>query len=400
MASAGSARKWLVFAGGGVALAAVLTVAALTGTSDSPVLRAIQPGSIPADDFVLAKVGPSATSEVLDDAGRITQASALIIASRETADPRNLGRAQALLAPWRHRTGVPDEVRVLRATIAQALHQFAQARDELDEVIARGPGHLSYSQAILTRAAIVAVQGDYDQLAADCAMVAGFHGALVAASCAAPMAAVQGKTQQHHAELRALLESAQSPPPEVATWAWTALGEIARKLGDDVAAESHFAAALRRTPGDPYTLGMLADLLLDGDRFTDVVELLEPHAQAETLLLRLCLAELVTRPDAGAQRAEVLRERFALAEATRVTVHDRELARFLLAVEGDPARALERALDNWKVQREPLDARLVLEAAAAAGDPSAAAPVLDWMDRWQLRDAVLTAARKRLERTR
>jgi hypothetical protein len=40
---------------------------------------------------------------------------------------------------------------------------------------------------------------------------------------------------------------------------------------------------------------------------------------------------------------------------------------------------LRLALVNWTAQREPIDARLVIEAAAAAGLPAAADPVHDWL---------------------
>jgi hypothetical protein len=36
-------------------------------------------------------------------------------------------------------------------------------------------------------------------------------------------------------------------------------------------------------------------------------------------------------------------------------------------------------LENWKEQREPRDAAVVLEAAFAARDPGAAQPVLAWL---------------------
>ena len=61
------------------------------------------------------------------------------------------------------------------------------------------------------------------------------------------------------------------------------------------------------------------------------------------------------------------------------TVHQREEARFALAAERDPARALRLAQQNWRVQREAADARILLEAAAAADAPGAAAPALAWL---------------------
>ena len=57
---------------------------------------------------------------------------------------------------------------------------------------------------------------------------------------------------------------------------------------------------------------------------------------------------------------------------------------------GNASRALELAQEDWKTQREPRDARVVLEAAIAAKNPEAAKPVLDWMrdtgiEDWYLR---------------
>ena len=80
---------------------------------------------------------------------------------------------------------------------------------------------------------------------------------------------------------------------------------------------------------------------------------------------------------------EPVRESIAIAiEAARRRgdpVHQREEARFVLAVAGDPARALRLAAQNWTIQREPADARVLLEAAAKAGRPDAAAPALAWL---------------------
>ena len=44
-----------------------------------------------------------------------------------------------------------------------------------------------------------------------------------------------------------------------------------------------------------------------------------------------------------------------------------------------PGRALALARANWDVQREPADARILLEASLAAHRPDAAQPVLAWL---------------------
>ena len=77
--------------------------------------------------------------------------------------------------------------------------------------------------------------------------------------------------------------------------------------------------------------------------------------------------------------AREMAARFEAAHLRGDTVHQREEARFALAVERDPARALRLAQQNWMIQREPADARILMEAAVAAGAPRAAAPALSWL---------------------
>ena len=55
------------------------------------------------------------------------------------------------------------------------------------------------------------------------------------------------------------------------------------------------------------------------------------------------------------------------------------------------------ALENWATQREPADARILLEAALAARQPAAARPVLDWLDRTGLEHARIRALADQLE---
>ena len=58
--------------------------------------------------------------------------------------------------------------------------------------------------------------------------------------------------------------------------------------------------------------------------------------------------------------------------------------------------ALRLALSNWKVQREPRDARVVLDAALAARRLEAAQPVLAWMARSRIEDWYLQRASERI----
>jgi hypothetical protein len=74
----------------------------------------------------------------------------------------------------------------------------------------------------------------------------------------------------------------------------------------------------------------------------------------------------------------------------------REESRFALQLEHDPQTALDMALRNWQVQRAPWDARVVVEAALAAKQPQAAAPVLEFLQKTQLEDPIIEPMAKEL----
>jgi predicted Zn-dependent protease len=340
----------------------------------------------PTDDqVVLDRVPPRSAADAAErplrarlerdprDAGAAAALARLAISrARREADPRQLGRAQAALQPWWHQPAPPAEVQLLRAIIRQARHDWQGALADLDALVARAPDDV---EAHLVRATVLAVRGRYTEAGASCAALAGLASRLATAACQLPLELGQGRAREGIAALEAAV--AEGRPQELA-WGHALLGEARYWRGDDAAAERHLRLALGADPGDRYTRGVLADLLLEGGRLDEAVALLEGHQSDEALLLRLAIAETRRGRARGAALAGELRARFA-AEARRGDeVHGREEARLLLALDHDPDRALARARANWAQQREPWDARILLEAARAAGRPAAAADALAW----------------------
>jgi hypothetical protein len=70
--------------------------------------------------------------------------------------------------------------------------------------------------------------------------------------------------------------------------------------------------------------------------------------------------------------------------------------RFALYLQHDPQRALDLAQRNWQLQRAPWDARVFLEAAAAANQPQAAAAVLAFVRQTGLQDPVIESLARQL----
>ena len=150
---------------------------------------------------------------------------------------------------------------------------------------------------------------------------------------------------------------------------------------------------------DPYLLGAYADFLLDQDRPGEVLELLEDESRIDPLLLRLALAERRLGAATFDEHVALLQDRFDAARRRGDSVHLREEARFTLHLLDRPGEALELARRNWATQREPADARILLEAALAASKPAAAQPVLDWLERTGLEHVGIEALVDRLAET-
>lgn len=312
---------------------------------------------------------------------------------RSEGDPRFLGQAQATLAPWWNEPMPPPAALLLRATIRQNAHEFDQALTDLDQVLAAQPTN---AQAWLTKASILHVQARYDEARRACQPLARLAARHVLLACLSDIAGLTGRAAQSRELLRELLEHPGISGRE-RTWISTMLAEISARTGDVHSAERYFAEALNRGVRDQYVLGVYADFLLDQGRHREVVTLLQRETKADGLLLRLALAEEALGLAAFDDHVAVLAARFAAGRARGTNAHVREEARFTLALLRDPQRALPLAQVNWKVQREPADARILLESALATGNREAAQPVLDWLRTNQIEDLRLQQLAKRFE---
>ncbi len=305
--------------------------------------------------------------------------------ARSEADPRYWGRAQAALQRWWAAPDAPEEVVLLRATIRQALHDFDGARSDLER--------LADPQASLTLATVELVTGRYAAARAACAKLDGRADALIVTVCSAQVDSLTGRAAEARAALEGALASAPSHPQRA--WALSVLGEVRERAGDDAAAESAYRDALKLEPVDGYTLTALADLLLELGRGAEVEPLLSSRFSDDNALLRLAVAETkkLGRPGSYAQ---MLRWRYAASAERGDTVHQREQARFALEVEKNAAKALELALSNWAVQKEPADARVLLDAALAAGKPEAAREAAEHVTKSGMQEPRLLDRVKRL----
>jgi tetratricopeptide (TPR) repeat protein len=311
-----------------------------------------------------------------DSAAAATLARRYFDLANAEGDPRYVGYAEAALRRWPS-NDAPVEVAYVRGLLRQYRHDFDTALGEFERVLSREPDHFG---ARSWRAGLYMVRADYASAARECAALPVEKDDLYAVACRAYIDATTGKTAAAYRQLAGALAADRDVEPGERLWVLTRLGEMAWRLGDAAAADRHFRDALALGRDDNFLLAAYADFLLEQGRAKEAARLLRDWTRSDTLLLRLAMAEKqLGSPDAQLH-IQALGERFAAASLRGERLHMGEEARYLLDLKGDPAAALAVGLENWKEQREPRDALVVLEAAAAARDAKAAAPVLKWLE--------------------
>lgn len=326
---------------------------------------------------LLQKAAAAAPS---DPAHAAAFAERCIRESRRTGDPRYLGRARAALAPFWNDPAAPPRIVLLRATIKQSLHDFSGALADLDALALAKTGE-GDPQVALTRGVVLYVMGRYAEARASCNALRSPSSGLAFAVCRATVDSVTGKSKEAYASLSAFTSRTADDEASRAerAWALSTLGEIAVRAGNDGAAERHLRAALEADPDDLYTRAALSDLLLDLDRPGEVPAVVGARTEDDGLLLRLAIAEARSKSKLAKEHRELLAQRHEASLARGDVVHRREQARFELELQGHEARALEIALANFEVQKEPWDLRLVLETALAARRPETARVALAFL---------------------
>ena len=352
----------------------------------------------PADDgIVIASVPPGArhtevaarvmAKERIDVA--LPLAQLYIKQARSTGDMRFLGFADAMLSAWIAPSTSSAQALVLHATVLQSRHEFSQALGVLERALVLRPDD---AQAWLTRATVLRVLGRYDESMAACDEVARRADAAITELCRLGLRGLSGQLPSAYAQMERI--SPQEMSSEERAWRASELGEMAVRLGTDSEAEHWFQSGLRYSPEDFYIRAAYADLLLRNARARDVLGLLQGRESFEPLLLRIAIAQKMLRDPGLAQSRARLRAAFAAETQRGDSVHRREQSRFYLDVENDPQKALNAALENWKVQREVEDVLVLLRAARGAGSLEAAYPAVEFVKAHGLQDVRIAALRE------
>lgn len=297
-----------------------------------------------------------------------------------TGDARFLGFAEGALAPWRNDPAPPEAIWILRARVLQTEHRFVDAAMELDRLLRK---HADSVESMLLAADAWRRAGAIDKAKARCAGLALAGRQDLARYCAADVLLSLGEAERAW-ELAAMLSNFPEDADDGARqWTLGVKADAAAAAGRHRAAESFYRHALA-LPRPPIALHVAyADLLLSNDRPREALDNLARLPEADAVLLRRAMAaRRLGLPELEDYRDRLLR-RFADAEALGTAArHLREKAMFALHVEQDPHAALGYARENWRIQKGPEDAAILVHSAVAADDLAASQMVYEWRQRF------------------
>jgi len=329
-----------------------------------------------------------------DEATAIAAASTYLDLAREQGDARYAGYAMGALQAWEATppAQIPPAVLVMRATVAQFLHDFDGAEATLRMALARRPND---AQAWITLATILRVRGRYNESDAACRSLGRSGPAFYGVACLAENAGLRGNHADARQALQALLaDPALRDADKAGTrqWLLTSVAEVEELAGRQAEADAAYRKAVAAQRSG-YLLLAYSDYLQRAGRHAEIPRLLANEARSDAVLLRLAIAGAAARDKRAQAEADELRQRFEAAALRPGTtaLHAREEAMFALDVQNDPKRALELARLNLRLQREPIDFLVFARAASAANDTTARDEVKALMQQIGLKDARVDA---------
>ena len=290
----------------------------------------------------------------------------------------------------RHRARDSERAGIAAADDAQSRHEFAEARAQLDRLLAADPRDL---EARLMSANLFLLAGEFERSRGDCRLVLE-TGALHAGTVCLASALTGPGSVDRARRMIAALGAGTEAGVELGRWRLLTEADLAMRGGDVAASLTLHERAHALDPGHEEARTRLAALLLERGDAARAFELAQaPDPSPARLVIRLRAARALGDADAVTS----YRELSLLLEADRsdgVPPHLREEAQLALHVEGDPVAALRLARRNFETQKDTPDLRMYAAAAVAAADASAVSEIRAWMQETGFEDRAVAAALK------
>ena len=343
-----------------------------------------------ANYVVLERPARAGSGSAARDAGEAARtAQQLINRARLEREPRFFGYAEAIIQPWVNKAGADTfEVLLVKADIQQNRHEFANAIVTLNRAIQVQPHD---PRTYLQRASIQMVRGEFTAARADCRELITGGELAVGSVCMAQAAGATGNSERAEAIIRSLLSNGQQFDRPTRAWALATLADLARRRGSDKEAETFLRQAIDLAPTDDSIRCALGDLLLDQSSSNEVIALMSVERPSLAVLLRKTIAQHRMKDSHVAETSRRFLELIEIDRQRSERAHLREEAMFALEVGGDSQAAVKLAAENFKLQRESADIRLLARSASVARNFAALNPLRTWLAATGYRDQKLEA---------
>jgi predicted Zn-dependent protease len=362
--------------------------AAFIPSKDSEVLEVLPKGSISGE---VKRLKTILFINQNDPELAFKAASKFIQIGKAESDPRYFGYAESIVNKWIERDSENLDWYVLRATISQYNHKFNKALKDLDFVLKKDKEN---PQACLIKSNLLCTQGEYLESKRYCLPLLRSAGEIIAIGCASYSSGLNGSAERSLILLEGISPRLLKSPVEEKVWILSLKADLAQRLDKKELAEKYFNQAVILKPNDSFLLSNYADFLLHEQKLDKVINLLKDRTNNDGLLLRLAIAEkekgLIKE---SKLHSEELGIRFIEQKLRKDFVHHREEAIYYLKLLDDPVKSLELAKENWQIQKEPIDVRILLESALKRKDKDSIKEVESFLTKTKLEDVNIESLR-------
>lgn len=298
------------------------------------------------------------------------QVKALLAQAYALGDPRALGQAEALMQPYHQDTS--PQLRLIRANMYQASHQFDDARRELKAILKQIPNQ---PDSVLMLSSIDLVQGHFAAARQTCNQLTDMGLLVLRMGCIAQVDSMTGKLKQSAATVKQLMQLNHGLTIEQQRWLGLILADMALRLNDAQLAELAFS---QLDQSSAPALMAKADWLLAHQQWVAVKQLLAAHSDNDSLLLRLLISEQHLKDPNASLHFKLLGDRIRVWQERGEIAHQREAAQYaLLTINSGQALTLARL--NWQKQRETADVLVYSNAALRNKSQADIKIIQDWI---------------------
>jgi Tfp pilus assembly protein PilF len=305
-------------------------------------------------------------------------------------DLRWYGSAKAALTPWWTAADLPAEAYFLRGLVKQGFHDFQNGLQDINRAIALEPARAEFWS---WRFALHLLLADMAAAQKDMEEIGRLFGEEEAKVYRAVLLYRTGQPLPAVALLSQAIGSVNYQDASSQDWLGFHLGEAHRVAGQPAKALAVWGQRLKASPQSHLIRLSLADLLNQQGQYrqakntaTATVTAANGNAPNNTasmtdaLLMQAVLASRSLKDPDESRLASQLEARLQSQALRQEALIERPKLIYQIAYGRDLKAGLALSIDNWRLQKEPPDAVLFVQAALALGQARAAEPVVKWAE--------------------